>query len=319
MYPVHIMYRPLPNEILDEIIELLPVHVAIELRRKAVLRRHIMNGKLRRPLQRALDRLDVPALTFFAGVCPKWKSTCPRWACWAAEDVGLTGSEEEEEEDISYGGGGGELVPMAIPGLGHGHYTGHHAGQGVHGGVGFGAEVDEDDEEEDDHDEDDDEEDFERGMGEDDEDAIYQWSEPVSVAIVRGRWDAVRFLIDAGFPTYRAVDIAVENGADFDKIRWLLSLDHKNIVTQKVMTRAACANMLPLVRYLHEKGFPMADESAIIKACTSNFPQMLAYLLDIGAPLPSAPVLVSSRSGTGRRYLRIGDLAASEGHLFVVE
>ncbi|RKO83243.1 hypothetical protein BDK51DRAFT_39586 [Blyttiomyces helicus] len=55
------------NELIDQILELCPVDVAVALRRKAVLRTYILNGKLRRPIQRALKRLDVEALKFFAG------------------------------------------------------------------------------------------------------------------------------------------------------------------------------------------------------------------------------------------------------------
>ncbi|RKO89401.1 hypothetical protein BDK51DRAFT_38863 [Blyttiomyces helicus] len=94
----------LPTELIDEIVELLPVHVAVALRRKTVLRQHILNGRLRRQLRRALKRFDVDALEFFAGFCPQWNSTCPEWDYVVSEpedgDNGwLTDEDDYEEED----------------------------------------------------------------------------------------------------------------------------------------------------------------------------------------------------------------------------
>ncbi|RKO84848.1 hypothetical protein BDK51DRAFT_27174 [Blyttiomyces helicus] len=98
----------LMDELIDQIVELLPVRVAVSLRRNVVLRKHIRAGKLRRPIQRALNRIDLDALRYFARICPEWKSTCPQWDCISAEYVrGLDGKddeddEEEEEEETSH-------------------------------------------------------------------------------------------------------------------------------------------------------------------------------------------------------------------------
>ncbi|RKO91110.1 hypothetical protein BDK51DRAFT_51573 [Blyttiomyces helicus] len=67
------------NELVEHILELLPVRVAIALRRKVVIRSHIRHGKLQRQIQRALNSFDVEALQFFASVYPAWKSTSTRW------------------------------------------------------------------------------------------------------------------------------------------------------------------------------------------------------------------------------------------------
>ncbi|RKO87649.1 hypothetical protein BDK51DRAFT_36850 [Blyttiomyces helicus] len=76
----------------------------------------------------------------------------------------------------------------------------------------------------------------------------------VLVAIARQRWDAVRFLIEAGFPTEGAVDTAVASGATIDEIRYLLSLGHSGAVTSSSITRAVDRNDILLVRLLHAHG-----------------------------------------------------------------
>ncbi|RKO87323.1 ankyrin repeat-containing domain protein, partial [Blyttiomyces helicus] len=281
------MALPIPNEIIDEIFELLPVHVAVSLRRKAVLRRHILNGKLRVPIQRALHRLDVAALAFFSGVCPQWRSTSPQWECNAADD--LVSSDSDSDSDSE-------------DGLGDSDESDHenHADEAF---VGDGDD------------------DFYEDFGEEDEEdtneADCTRQDPVAAAVSRERWDAVRILVDAGFPTKRAVRIAIEDHANLHDISYLLSIGHDDIATAKAMTKAACANNLPVVRLLYEQGFAIDDESAMVHACAENYSSMLAYLIEIGAPVPRLPVTVSWRFD--ERPLLIGDLAAAEGNLEVVE
>ncbi|RKO84304.1 hypothetical protein BDK51DRAFT_46971 [Blyttiomyces helicus] len=79
--------RPLLNELVDDILVLLPVRVAVSLRRKSALRQLILNGRLPRQIQRALNRLDLDALAFFAETYPQWKATRLRWSCIGNDDL----------------------------------------------------------------------------------------------------------------------------------------------------------------------------------------------------------------------------------------
>ncbi|RKO92407.1 hypothetical protein BDK51DRAFT_39014 [Blyttiomyces helicus] len=227
------MFFPLPNELVDQIVELLPVRVAVSLRRKAVLRRQILDGKLRRPIEQALKRIDMSALTFFAGVCPQWKSTCRRWSRRGRDDVSErgyhvnAGVEEEEEEEV-------EERLVRIP-----------------------------------------------------------WHvSPLLFAITRNRWDAVRFLVEAGFSTKRAVDVAAASGAELDDIRYLFSLGHDGVATPVAFEGAMCHDNPAVLRLLHAQG-------------------LAACLLEIGAPFDSHP-------GPDEAP-RIGDVAAANEHLSVVK
>ncbi|RKO84402.1 hypothetical protein BDK51DRAFT_46933 [Blyttiomyces helicus] len=206
------MAQPIPNEIVDQILELLPVHVAVSLRRKAVLREHNLNGKLRLPIQRALNRLDVDALKFFTAVCLHWTT------------AGAKDGDMNSEDGWSEGTGSSYEEPQF-------------------------SDFEEDDDEDDNGDfeeEDNGDEGFAMGGAwaddEDEDDAYDDYrhrKDPVAVAIIRNRWDAVRFFVDAGFSTRRAVDVAVVHAAELDDIRYLLALGHGGIASSAVMTNAA--------------------------------------------------------------------------------
>ncbi|RKO91404.1 hypothetical protein BDK51DRAFT_49812 [Blyttiomyces helicus] len=79
-----IMPVSFPYELVDKI-----VRVAVALRRHFVLRKHILNGKLRRAIQRE----------FFAGVCPGWKLTSPRWN-YFGKHVRRRGESYEGDDEI---------------------------------------------------------------------------------------------------------------------------------------------------------------------------------------------------------------------------
>ncbi|RKO92708.1 hypothetical protein BDK51DRAFT_29371 [Blyttiomyces helicus] len=62
------------SEIIDEIIDYLLSLSPSRCAERPVVRNHILSGNLQRPIQRALDHLDVDALVSLTGVCPasKW-------------------------------------------------------------------------------------------------------------------------------------------------------------------------------------------------------------------------------------------------------
>ncbi|RKO85051.1 hypothetical protein BDK51DRAFT_44574 [Blyttiomyces helicus] len=137
---------------------------------------------------------------------------------------------------------------------------------------------------------------------------------PVLGAIAHNRWDAVRLLIEAGFRTNHAGDEAAHRGARLDDVDYLLALGRDHVVTAKAINRAARRNHAPLVRLLHARGFAVTDEELIRKACDMGWPDMVACLLETGAPIPPPRFNLDFR-----RREAIGDIAATRGYLSVVE
>ncbi|RKO93013.1 hypothetical protein BDK51DRAFT_45349 [Blyttiomyces helicus] len=222
----------LVDDVVDLIVELLPTHVAASLRRTALLRKYVVTGRLRRQIQRALNNLDVEALSFFASVCPQWKSTSERWDCIGSDYDHLVNRKsynrfmravKREEENP-----GENFVEEELgPGL---------------------------------------------------------WRlPPVFAAVARKHWDAISFLVDAGFSADHAVDFACMRGARLKDLRLLFSLGHDGVATSKAMRYAAGDNM-PLVRFLSAHGV-VADETAIDSAYEKNLSKAITLLLEIDAPV----------------------------------
>ncbi|RKO89334.1 hypothetical protein BDK51DRAFT_49162 [Blyttiomyces helicus] len=217
----------------------------------AVLREHILNGKLRRPIQRALDTLDVDALTLIADVCPNGRLTRLRWS-YLGED-------------------------------------GYFALFEIHDGLDIGEEEDSDDE-------------------------SGTWREPpVLVAVYRNRWDAVRLLVEAGFSTNRAVNIAVLSRAHHENIRYLFSLNNKEVATEWAIGEAAHRDDVPLLRLLHAHRVGGIRPSVMHTAAHTGQLDMVACLLEIGAPYLTR--FTADLPG----YFAIGDTAALGGHLSLIQ
>ncbi|RKO83629.1 hypothetical protein BDK51DRAFT_53191 [Blyttiomyces helicus] len=241
----------LPNETIDQILEHAPPRIAVSLRRSAVLRKHILAGNLEIPIQRALNRLDVDALQFFARVCPAWKSTNAEWYS-LGEGISVPGW---EPLDLDYENDGAEW--------------------GSEGGEGGG-----DGEEE--------EKESESGENvveevEQEEEELHQLR-PVPAAIIRNRWDAVRFFVDAGCTTKYVVDITIAYDAKLEDISYLLDLGHEDIFTPNAITTAVYYNKVPLVRRFHQQGFSVISNYVMSNSCLKGWLDMVSLLLEIGAP-----------------------------------
>ncbi|RKO87132.1 hypothetical protein BDK51DRAFT_37853 [Blyttiomyces helicus] len=111
------------------------------------------------------------------------------------------------------------------------------------------------------------------------------------------------FLVAAGFSTARAVDHACEYRASLNDIRYLFSLEHDGVSTDRAILHAARAVDIPLVRLLYHHHVTAADGEAIAAACHINSPDMVACLLELSAPV----------------YRRQRDIAAGNGDLAVVK
>ncbi|RKO87991.1 hypothetical protein BDK51DRAFT_51571 [Blyttiomyces helicus] len=214
---------------IDKIVALLPAHLVASLQSRSVLRKMILEGKLRSQIQRALNTLDEEALTYFADVCAKWVSTAPYWAV-----VG-------PEYPLS------RLEPARLPAL-----TGDEALVHEYEEYAF-VELqayDSDDEEDDAWQDAEVEEDEELGGG----DGARLWqSPPVIAAIWREQWAAVEFFVGIGFSTCQAVDFACKK-APIETIRLLLSTGHKGVATDYALLNAIGNDDLQLVRRLRSHG-----------------------------------------------------------------
>ncbi|RKO86932.1 hypothetical protein BDK51DRAFT_50159 [Blyttiomyces helicus] len=109
---------------------------------------------------------------------------------------------------------------------------------------------------------------------------------PKAVAVARDRWDAVWYLVGAGFSTKRAVDVACMFDAKLDRIWSLNSLGHDGMATAAAIHYAAFWNRVPLVRLLHSRGLAVVSGGLMVRTCTKKWCQMIACLIDIGAPVP---------------------------------
>ncbi|RKO88000.1 hypothetical protein BDK51DRAFT_39948 [Blyttiomyces helicus] len=297
---------------------------------KAVVRQHILTCKLRRPIQRALDRLNGGALRFFADVAPAWAAeirsmivaghlrryigralrsfnvealfffahVCPTWKSARSGEVPLKSRPDEwffkKENDILL-----RLYTCGNVAKVDRFWIAHPADDKIKPK-------------------------YNQPFGPGDEQGVVQLEEfkkrfhawewprpPIGVAIARNRWDAVRFQVNAGFSTSRSVDVASYYNADLANVQYLFSLGDEGVATAAAVFEAVWHHREPLLRLLCAQGLPSTHTDLLPVACSlgrrsvkrKDRPDIVAYLVKNGAPIPP----------------RLGDLAAHNNRLSVVK
>ncbi|RKO89737.1 hypothetical protein BDK51DRAFT_42727 [Blyttiomyces helicus] len=108
---------------------------------------------------------------------------------------------------------------------------------------------------------------------------------PVIAAIARNRWDAVRFLVEAGFDTSRAVDAAACSRAHLGDIVYLIARGGRHAAFDAIC-HAVIINDVSLVRLLHSNGIAVLDEQLIVTARSRASREMVSCLMEISAQVP---------------------------------
>ncbi|RKO89405.1 hypothetical protein BDK51DRAFT_40868 [Blyttiomyces helicus] len=292
----------LPVELIDKILESLPIRHAIILQRTYAIRRDLRSRDIRPNLQRAFHSLDLPALKYLISHCPNWV----RITDGATVQMGQCGARVRLVDHAAEHGRRDVLTFLASLGLDLGFSSltlERAAGSGSIRTVRFLRK------------------------------RLHAECVPkdgaMDMAAIAGNVSIVRFLHErCGVPCVASAIIWAAALGRMDVLKYLYPRRTQEVVVGSLTVAARCGRFAAMV-YLHDQGTPLTPE-VLDEAAGSGHWKSVMYLHEIGAECTAAAMDGAAGSGSLNivRFLHRDrsegcttaaiDNAAGGGHLDII-